>query len=384
MKAVVAMDSFKGSLTSREAGEAVKRGIQRAVGDDAEIVIKPLADGGEGTVKALAEGLNGTMCRVVVPDPLGRPVRAEYAILPNTGTAVMEMAAAAGLTLLKEEERDPLRTSTRGVGELIRDAIGKGIRRFLIGIGGSATNDGGMGMLTALGYSFLDANGHQIEDGAAGLSSLVSISDVDVLPELKECRFQIACDVTNPLCGELGCSSVYGPQKGAYRKDIERMDRWLSNYASIVKQKYPKSDADAPGAGAAGGLGFAFQSFMDAVLNSGIALVMKETGIEEDIRMADVVITGEGRLDAQTAMGKAPVGLARLAKRYEKPVIAFAGSVTPEASACNRAGIDAFFPILRRVTSLAEAMDRENAASNLADAAEQVFRLWNLWEQKFY
>lgn len=376
MKIVVAMDSFKGSLTSIEAGEAVKRGIERVFAEKCEVAVRPLADGGEGTVEALAEGMHGTKRMVTVSDPLGRPVCAQYAMIPETGTAVIEMASAAGLTLLAPDERNPLITSTYGVGEIINDAIGLGIRRFLVGIGGSATNDGGAGMLSALGYSFLDSEGNRIAPGAVGLRDLAAISDTDVSGIVKECRFHIACDVTNPLCGERGSSAVFGPQKGAAAEDIKRMDRWLSNYAAIMKRYFPKADRDAPGAGAAGGLGFAFLSAVDAVLASGVSLVLKETGLEEEIKTADLVVTGEGRLDGQTAMGKAPVGLARLARHYGKPVVAFAGSVTADAGECNGQGITAFFPVLRNIITLQEAMERETAYKNLSDTAEQVFRLW--------
>lgn len=376
MKIVVAIDSFKGSLASLEAGGAVAQGVLRAA-PNAEVVVRPLADGGEGTVQALVSGMHGTLQQVTVTGPMGTPVEGTYGILPDGRTAVLEMAEAAGITLVKPEDRDPLRATTYGVGEMIRDAIGKGCRRFLVGIGGSATNDGGVGMLQALGYGFLDVSGRSIAPGAVGLADLAVITTHKVMPELAQCEFKIACDVTNPLCGPQGCSAIYGPQKGAAPHTIAQMDGWLARYALLAAQLFPeKADAERPGTGAAGGMGFAFLGFTRAELAAGIDLVLAETGLEGYLRDADLVITGEGRLDGQTAMGKAPVGVARLAKQHGKTVIAFAGSVTPDAGACNRAGIDAFFPILRGICTLEDAMRPENARRNLADAAEQAFRLW--------
>ena len=375
MKVVIAMDSMKGSLSSMEAGYAAAEGIRRADAS-ARILVRPRADGGEGTVDALVTGMNGVIRNVSVTGPLGAPVNCAYGILTETKTAVVEMSGAAGLTLVPAEKRDPLETTTYGVGEVIRDAISAGCRRFLVGIGGSATNDGGIGMLQALGYGFLDRDGRQVPFGAKGLESLARITDEGVIPELAECEFRIACDVTNVLCGERGCSAVYGPQKGAAPSVIPQMDGWLEAYAKLAKEKFPKADPLFPGTGAAGGMGFAFLTFTNAVLESGVQIVLEETGLESCIKDADIVVTGEGRLDGQTAMGKAPVGVARLAKKYGIPVVAFAGSVTEEAVACNENGIDAFFPILRRVCTLEEAMRAEAARANLADAAEQVFRLW--------
>lgn len=377
MKIVIAMDSFKGSLTSMEAGQAVAQGIHRADAN-ASILARPLADGGEGTVEALIQGMDGIRQTVTVTGPLGAPVVCEYGILKNGQTAVLEMSSAAGLTLVPKDKRNPLFTTTYGVGEAILDAIKKGCRRFLIGIGGSATNDGGIGMLQALGYDFLNREGKQIPFGASGLAQLCSIHTGHVPPELSECEFNIACDVTNPLCGELGCSAVYGPQKGATPAMIRQMEEGLHRFAVLAKSQFPKADPGLPGTGAAGGLGFAFLTFTNAVLESGVHIILSETGLEKDIQNADLIITGEGRLDGQTAMGKAPIGVARLAKKYGKPVLAFAGSVTREASLCNENGIDAFFPILRRITTLEEAMEPHNAKANLADTAEQAFRLWSL------
>ena len=375
MKIVIAMDSFKGSLTSLEAGAAVSSGILR-VYPDAQINVLPLADGGEGTVEALTLGMGGKLQAIEVTGPIDdQKVTARYGILQGKKTAIIEMAAAAGLTLLPPEKRNPLYTTTYGVGEILRDAIHKGCRHFIVGIGGSATNDGGLGMLQALGWQMLDSTGKSVPHNALGLERLTVIDDSTVLPELKECTFRIACDVTNPLLGQEGCSAVFGPQKGATPDKISLMDAWLQHYAELAKEKYPQANPQAPGAGAAGGLGFAFLTFTNAALESGINIVMKEIKLAEQIAAADMVITGEGRLDGQTIMGKAPIGAAQIAKKYGKPVIAFAGGVTPEARLCNEHGIDAYFPILRQVTTLSQALEPKNAQQNMTDTVEQVFRL---------
>lgn len=373
MNVVIAIDSFKGSLSSLEAGDAAKRGVLKS-DPRAQAVVRPLADGGEGTVEALVQGMGGHICKVTVTGPLENPVEAEYGILGDN-TAVMEMSAAAGITLVPDKMRNPLYTTTYGVGEIIKDAIQKGCRKFLVGIGGSATNDGGMGMLQALGYEFLDEEGKEVPLGARGLEYLTQIKDEKVLPQLKECKFRVACDVENPLCGAQGSSAVYGPQKGADAEMIDKMDKWLEAYAELAGRSFPKADAKRPGTGAAGGLGFAFLTFTDSVLESGIQIILEETRLEDYIKEADVVITGEGRLDGQTAMGKAPVGVAGLAKKYGKMVVAFAGSVTRDAVKCNEKGIDAFFPVLRGISTLEEAMEPETAGQNLEDTVEQVFRL---------
>ena len=374
MKIVTAIDSFKGSMTSMEAGYSAAEGFRRA-DSSIQVDVRPLADGGEGTVEALVSGMNGILEHSMVTGPLGKPVDAVYGIIPETTTAVIEMSASSGITLISVEERNPLDATTYGVGELIRDAIGKGCRHFIVGIGGSATNDGGAGMLQALGFGLYDKAGRQIPFGAKGVELLDSITDENVVPELKDCSFRIACDVTNPLCGTEGCSAVYGPQKGATPSMIMQMDSWLSDYAELAKKNYPQADAEQGGTGAAGGLGFAFLTFTNACLESGIKIVLDETRLEDYIREADLVVTGEGMLDFQTAMGKAPVGVAALAKKYGIPVIAFAGGVTKEAGECNKNGIDAFFPIVRGVSTLDDAIKNENAKANIADTAEQVLRL---------
>lgn len=374
MKVTIAIDSLKGSLSSLEAGHAVEAGIKR-VYPDAEVLVRPLADGGEGTVEALTCGMGGILETITVTGPLGTPVTCRYGVIKKSRTAVMEMSAAAGITLVPAGKRNPLKTTTYGVGEMIADAIRKGCRRFIVGIGGSATNDGGIGLLQALGYGIFDNDGNQVPFGAEGLSQIARITTDHVIPELSECTFKIACDVTNPLCGPLGASAVYGPQKGADPDMIRDMDTWLGRYAEIAKTIKPDADAKKPGTGAAGGLGFAFWVFTNSVLESGISIVLDETRLEDYVKDADIVITGEGRLDGQTVMGKAPIGVARAAKKFGKTVLAFSGCVTEDACLCNKHGIDAFFPILRSVSPLDEAMAPENAKHNMTETAEQVFRL---------
>ncbi|AIX04573.1 glycerate kinase [Streptococcus agalactiae] len=378
MKVVVAIDSLKGSLSSLEAGNAIKESINEVI-PGADVEVHPLADGGEGTVEALTLGMGGTIETIPVKGPLGEKVHAGYGIIPKRQLAIIEMAAAAGITLIATEERNPLHTTTYGVGEMIKDAISKGCRHFIIGIGGSATNDGGAGMLQALGYALLDKDNQEISLGAQGLADLKSISTDKVIEELKECDFKIACDVTNPLCGAQGCSSIFGPQKGADEDMITEMDTWLSNYATLATSVSEKADATIEGTGAAGGLGFAFLAFTNATLEPGIDIILSEINIEKAISEADLVVTGEGRLDGQTVMGKAPIGVAKLAKKYGKKVVAFSGSVTEDAILCNQHGIDAFFPIVRRLISLDEAMSKEVAYKNMKETATQVFRLINLY-----
>ena len=377
MKVVVAIDSLKGSLSSLEAGEAIKSGVLKAM-PEAEVCVRPLADGGEGTVEALALGMGGELKTVEVTGPLGEKVNCLYGILEESKTAILEMSGAAGITLVADELKNPLHTTTYGVGEVIKDAIANGCRHFIVGIGGSATNDGGIGMLQALGYGMLDKDGNQVPFGAKGIKEIVTITDDQVIPELKECSFRIACDVTNPLCGERGCSAVYGPQKGATPEMVKEMDAWLADYAKLVSAKYEKADAEYPGTGAAGGMGFAFLAYTNAVLESGIKIILEETKLEDYVKDADIVITGEGRLDGQTAFGKAPIGVAKIAKKFDKTVLAFAGSVTKDAVVCNEHGIDAFFPILRRIQTLQEAMTPEIARDNMVTTVEQVFRLINV------
>ncbi|MBS6396031.1 MAG: glycerate kinase [Clostridiales bacterium] len=373
MKVVVAIDSLKGSMTSMEAGRAIREGVLNVL-PETEVIVKPLADGGEGTTEALAEGLGGEMVYVDVHGPLETPVKAGYGLIRETGTAIMEMAAAAGIIIVGKDKR-PLDATTYGVGEMIRDAVQKGCRSFIIGIGGSATNDGGIGMLTALGYEFLDAEGKAVGIGAGALKDVASIKTDKVLPELGECSFKIACDVTNPLCGTNGATYIYGPQKGVTEDMRDDLDAAMGSYAAVTKACLGTDFAESEGAGAAGGLGFAFLSFLGADLQPGIELVLDAVHMEEAMEGADLVFTGEGRLDYQTAMGKAPVGIAKLAKKHGAKVIALAGAVIEGAEKCNENGIDAFFPILRKIITLDEAMEPETAKQNMIKTTEQVMRL---------
>ena len=421
MKIIIAIDSFKGSLSSKEAGEAIKTGILRVV-PDADVMISPLADGGEGTVETLVEALGGSLETVRVKGPLFQEVEAHYGILsesekfqaeiksdthwetlpenpskahseapsetdsqysPNDGKlAIMEMSQASGITLVAPEKRNPLKTGSYGVGEMILDAYHKGCRRFLMGIGGSATNDGGIGMLSALGFRFSKENGEEICPIGEGLKDLARIDATSVPKGLLHCSFQIACDVENPLYGENGASLVYGFQKGGNKELLSQMDLWMKRYSELVKEYNPAANPEAPGSGAAGGLGFAFRSFLQGELKSGVSLILEETKLSEKMQGADLVITGEGRLDEQSSMGKAPIGVAKLAKAQGIPVLAFAGAVTVGAKACNQAGIDAYFPILREITTLEDAMNKENARRNLEDTVEQVIRLYRLRHKK--
>jgi len=430
MKILIAIDSFKGSLSSKEAGEAIKSGILRVI-PDAEVLISPLADGGEGTVETLVEALGGSLETVRVKGPLFQEVEAHYGILsesekfqaeiksdthretlpenpskahseahsdahleapsetdsqysPIEGKlAVIEMSQASGITLVAPEKRNPLKTGSYGVGEMILDAYHKGCRRFLIGIGGSATNDGGIGMLSALGFRFSKENGEEICPIGEGLKDLARIDATSVPEGLLHCSFQIACDVENPLYGENGASLVYGFQKGGNKELLSQMDLWMKHYSELVKEYNPAANPEAPGSGAAGGLGFAFRSFLQGELKSGVSLILEETGLSEKMQGADLVITGEGRLDEQSSMGKAPIGVAKLAKARGIPVLAFAGAVTVGAKACNQAGIDAYFPILRGISTLEEAMEKETARRNLEDTVEQVIRLYHLRHKKY-
>lgn len=374
MKIVIVMDSFKGSLSSMQAGAAARAGVLRAH-PGAQVVVMPLADGGEGTADALIEGMGAERVELTVTGPLGTPVRAVYGYQHREKTAVIEMASAAGITLVEKGKLDPLSATTYGVGEMILDALARGCEHYIIGLGGSATNDGGIGMLTALGYVFRDEAGDPVASGARGLSKIASIDARNVPERLKACTFRAACDVKNPLCGENGATYVYGPQKGVSEQTKPQLDAALAHFARCTEEWCGRKTAHMPGAGAAGGMGFALVSYLDARLLSGIGLVLDVIGLEKELSGADYVITGEGRMDGQTAMGKAPVGVAALAKRHGVKVLAFAGGVTRDARGCNDAGIDAFFPIVRGVCTLEEAVQPENARENLCDAVEQVFRL---------
>ena len=377
MKIVVAVDSFKGSLTSNEAGKAIEEGIRR-VFPDSNIVIKSMSDGGEGLIETLVNQMNGKIRTIKALDPLGKVIECSYGLIASRKLAVIEMAKVAGLTLVEPKDRNPLNTTTYGLGQMILDAIDQGYYRFIIGIGGSATNDGGIGMLQALGYKMLDINNKPVEFGAKGLSQLKIIDDTNVPSIIKKCEFMIACDVNNPLCGKNGASEVFALQKGASEQLIKQMDKWMLEYALLSKQKYNNANENYPGAGAAGGLGFAFYTYLNAKLQSGIDLVINEIDLENDLKDANLIITGEGRLDSQSVMGKVPIGVARVAKKYQLPVIAICGSVSSEAKICNEQGIDAYFSILNEVISLQKAMDKQIACKNMSNTVEQVFRLYKV------
>lgn len=372
MNVAVIMDSFKGSMTSQEAGNAVRKGI-KYVYPNANVSVKPLADGGEGTGKILTESLGGKEISVFVSGPLGEKMEAYYGYIEKEKVAIIEMAQAAGLTLLKE--KNPLQADTFGVGEMILDAMQKGCREFWIGIGGSGTNDAGVGMLRALGYLFLDKEGKQIGHGGKEVGKIESISDENVSSLLKKCRFRIMCDVENELYGKNGATYVFGKQKGVTEEQKEKLDKGIEHFAYQTEKFIGKDYSLQKGSGAGGGIGFAFLSYLQAEFSSGIQFVMDKLSIEEIIQKADIVITGEGRLDVQTGMGKAPLGVAKLAKRCHKNVIAFAGTVTEGAKLCNEKGIDAFFPIVREILTLEEATEKEKAIKNLEDSVEQVFRV---------
>lgn len=372
MKVLIAIDSFKGSISSLEAGNAAAEGVRKAI-PGAEITVLPIADGGEGTTEALIAGVGGNIREITVTGPIGDKVVARYGIMGNT--AIMEMAQASGLTLVPVEKRNPMHTTTYGLGEMILDAIDLGCTDFVIGIGGSATNDGGIGMLQALGFSFLDEHNHEVPYGARGVSLICSISDTNVPVNIKKCNFKIACDVNNPLCGPNGCSAIFAPQKGATEKDIFEMDLALERYSKLCGISLENANPEYPGAGAAGGLGFAFMAFLNASLEPGVSIIFDTIKLEKFIREADIVITGEGRIDAQTIMGKAPIGVAKVSKKYGKRVIGVCGSAAQDASICNEHGIDAVFSIIKTVTSLDEAMEKNNAIENMKFTCEQIFRL---------
>ena len=373
-KVVIAIDSFKGCMDSLTAAEAVKRGIGRS-GFDADVDVFALADGGEGTSIALSRALGATEVPLTVCGPARRPVACSYWISQGKSTAIMEMSACAGITLVDGDEKNPERTTTYGVGEMILDAVASGCEKIIVGIGGSATNDGGIGMLAALGFEFFDADGILIEPyGAIAAGRVASISGEKVSEAVRGCKFSVACDVTNPLCGALGCSAVFAAQKGADAASIARMDGYLQSYADAVEKFSSKADRNAAGAGAAGGLGFAFLSFLDARLLSGADLVIRESGLEKAIESADIVVTGEGRMDVQSSMGKAPSAVAAVAKRCGKTVIAFCGAISsPEG--VEGLDIDGIFPIQTAAISLEDAMRTEVATANLEFTARNVFKV---------
>lgn len=370
---LVAVDSFKGSLSTRELSDAVETGIRQS-GIGANVVSTPIADGGEGTCDTLLEGVGGERISLSVAGPLFEKVTASYVILDD-GTAIIEMAASSGLPLVPESLRNPMNTSTYGVGELIKDAIARGCRNFIIGIGGSATNDGGIGMLAALGYRFLDADGLAVTPVGGSLEKIIAVEINDVLKRLDDCRFLVACDVENTLYGENGAAYVFGPQKGADEDCVQRLDKGLRQWAKVIKKSCGISVDNTKGAGAAGGLGVAFYAFLHAELRPGVDIIFEHLGIEELVRQADMVITGEGRLDFQSVMGKAPTGIARLGLRYGKPVVGIAGSVTDDAVRAYDKGITAMFSVTDGPMSLETAMDKVKATHLVSKTVEQIMRL---------
>ncbi len=371
MKIVIASDSYKGSCSTLEVANAIEKGI-RKVYKDAEIIKIPVADGGEGTVDALVLGMNGKYEQVEVLDPLGKKIHARYGIL-NDSIAVIEMAAASGLPLVNEEERNPMVTTTYGTGQLIQAAMERGCRKILVGIGGSATNDGGVGMAQALGVSFKDKEGKEIGYGGGELEKIQLIDLTNLNPLLKEIEIIVMSDVTNPLCGKNGASYVYGPQKGADLEMIENLDNNLRHYAQIVKSNLGKDIINIPGAGAAGGLGAGLIAFCNARLCPGIEKVLDITQIDSHLQSANLVITGEGQIDSQSIYGKVPVGVAKRAQKYNVPVIAIVGSIGEGASAVYEHGVNAFMDTISKPMSLQESM--ENALYLIKQTAENMMRI---------
>ena len=373
---VIAIDSFKGSLSSLAAGQVASDAV-RAVFPQARVEIFPLADGGEGTVDTLVEGLQGQIVPAVVTGPLKAPVTSRYGLVPAEKLAVIEMADAAGLPMVPVEKRNPLQTTTYGLGELILQAIDAGCREFIIGIGGSATNDCGLGMLTALGWKFLKDDGTPAGICGGNLAEVAAIDGSRVDARLKECRFRIACDVTNPLYGSQGCSVVFGPQKGATPEIVKAMDESIHRFADLAEKGLGNVGAAVPGAGAAGGLGFAFRTFLGGELTPGTELCLEAIGIRQALEKADLLLTGEGRMDRQTAMGKGPAGVAQLAHRLNPKIktVAVCGCALPDAELVNQHGIDAYFPILHMPMTAEEAMEEKNTRLNLKQTVMQILRL---------
>ena len=369
MKIVIAPDSYKESLSALEVAQAVEAGF-RQVFPDADYVLVPVADGGEGTVDAMVAATGGRKETVTVSGPLGEPVEAFYGLTGDGDTAVIEMAAASGLALVPPDRRNPLLTNSRGTGELIRAALDAGARRFILGIGGSATNDGGAGMVQALGARLLDLEGRELDGSGGDLARLERI-DVSALdPRLAECRIEVACDVDNPLTGARGASAVFGPQKGATPEMVQALDANLARLARIVGRDLGVAVDTVPGAGAAGGMGAAMLAFFGATLKPGIEIVTAAVDLDTHVRDADLVITGEGRIDFQTVHGKTPIGVARVAKRHGKPVIGIAGSLGAEVGVVHAHGIDAVFSVLGKPCTLDEAL--RDAAANVELTARNV------------
>ncbi len=371
MKITIAPDSFKGSLTALQVCDAIADGVA-ACDPQIECVKVPMGDGGEGTVQSLVDATGGELRTETVSGPLGEPVQAAYGMLGDGATAVIEMAAASGLPLVPPEQRNPLHTSTVGTGELIRAALDAGARQFIIGIGGSATNDGGLGMATALGAKLLDTDGREVSPTGAGLLDLAAVDMSGFDARIARARFRVACDVENPLCGPTGAAHVYGPQKGATPAIVAQLDEGLRRFAEVVRRELHADVADLRGAGAAGGLGAGLLAFCGATLEPGVRIVIETVGLRDRMRGSDLCFTGEGRLDGQTAFGKTPKGVADVAAELGVPCLALAGSVTPTPSLNEM--FAAVFSLCNAPMSLDQAMDTQTARSLLAFAAEQAVR----------
>lgn len=382
MKVIVAVDSFKESMTSLQAGESVKRGVTSAC-PDADVIVLPVADGGEGTIDALIHGLGGEIVKVKVHGPLEETLEASYGIIDNLDMAVIEIAQIVGLPLVAPELRNPMRTSTYGLGETILDAMDRGCRNFIVGLGGSSTNDAGVGMLSALGYRFYDRESKPTGNRGKDVGRICGFDSSRADKRLGECVFHIAVDVNNPLYGPNGAAAVFGPQKGASAQDVEALDSAMVSFASVVSETLGPDVSQFPGTGAAGGLGFAFLAFLNSELKCGVDVVLNAVKLEEHVKDADFVITGEGRIDNQTVMGKAPVGVARLAKKYGATVIAFCGAADSTSEICNRHGIDAYFPIMQKPLTLREALKRERAQASLEATAKQTFLLVSALKKQY-
>lgn len=372
---VLAPDSFKESMTAKEVCEAMERGIRKA-NSQIRCIHVPMADGGEGTMQSLVDATGGRVYSKEVVGPLGNNVVAEYGILGNGEIGVIEMASASGIHLVDSEKRNPLITTTFGTGQLIKVCLDKRVKKLLIGIGGSATNDGGAGFIQALGGRLLDENGDDLSYGGGALAKLHTIDLSNLDERLKYVSVEVACDVNNPLCGKEGASYVFGPQKGATREMIEILDQNLSHYAEVIKEQLGKDVISKAGAGAAGGLGAGLMAFLDVKLKSGIEMVIEYANLEEKVRDADMVWTGEGSIDFQTQYGKTPLGVAMIAKKYNKPVIALAGRVGNDIDVLYDKGIDAIFGIMRGVTSIEEALVK--GPENVEKTSENIIRLLNI------
>ncbi|MFA0441192.1 glycerate kinase [Vibrio sp. 10N.286.49.C2] len=377
MKIVIAPDSYKESLTAMEVAQAIENGFQQ-IFPDAEYIKLPMADGGEGTVQSLIDATGGELIPVNVTGPLGAPVDGFLGIVGDGSTAVIEMAAASGIHLVPADKRDPLVTTSYGTGELIKAALDMGVRHIIVGIGGSATNDAGLGMAQALGVQLRDSNGNELGYGGGELSKLASIHTEDMDPRLSDIKLEIACDVDNPLCGPKGASAVFGPQKGATPAMVAILDTNLSHYADVIKATNGKDVKHTPGAGAAGGLGAAFLGLFNASLRPGIQIVMDAVNLSGVVKDADLVITGEGRIDSQTIHGKTPVGVARTAKQTQVPVIAIAGSTAKDCHVVYDHGIDAVYSVVLGATDLPTALKEaafnvEMTSRNIAAALAMSF-----------